>query len=143
MGSNLEGRVALVTGAGRRVGLAIATALADEGMSLALHHHTSREACDRLAARVREDGAVREVGGVVGIDRLDAGIGEEEPPAAPSTPPASSEEGVIGAYQVGDAHFTIYADGSIQARTPDGDYSFDSMDELKTYLASEKSRLGL
>jgi hypothetical protein len=60
-----------------------------------------------------------------------------EPPA-----PAASEEGVVGAYQVGTAHFTIYADGSIQARTPDGDYSFASMDELKTYLASEKSRLG-
>lgn len=58
MGSNLEGRVALVTGAGRRVGLAIAQALADEGMSLALHHHTSRQECDRLAARVR--GAGRE-----------------------------------------------------------------------------------
>lgn len=61
-----------------------------------------------------------------------------EPPA-----PAASDEGVIGAYQVGEAHFTIYADGSIQARTPDGDYRFDSMDELKTYLASEKSRLGM
>lgn len=57
--------------------------------------------------------------------------------------PAASEEGVVGAYQVGEAHFTIYADGSIQARTPDGDYSFASMDELKVYLASEKSRLGV
>ena len=57
--------------------------------------------------------------------------------------PASSDEGVIGAYQVGDAHFTIYSDGSIRTRTPDGDYDFASMDELKAYLASEKSRLGL
>jgi hypothetical protein len=65
-----------------------------------------------------------------------------EIPSEPSAP-ATSDEGVIGAYQVGDAHFTIYADGSIQARTPDGDYRFDSMDELKTYLASEKSRLGM
>lgn len=57
--------------------------------------------------------------------------------------PATSDEGIVGAYQVGEAHFTIYADGSIQARTPDGDYSFTSMDELKIYLASEKSRLGV
>lgn len=57
--------------------------------------------------------------------------------------PAASDEGIVGAYQVGEAHFTIYADGSIQARTPDGDYSFTSMDELKIYLASEKSRLGV
>ena len=71
--------------------------------------------------------------------------GEPEPPEAESAPeqPPSSEEGVVGAYQVGDAHFTIYADGSIRARTPDGEYSFGSMDELKVYLASEKSRLGV
>ncbi|KPF71525.1 hypothetical protein IP69_06260 [Bosea sp. AAP35] len=73
----------------------------------------------------------------------------EAEPAAPleqseaGEPPAASEEGIVGAYQVGEAHFTIYADGSIQARTPDGDYSFTSMDELKIYLASEKSRLGV
>lgn len=65
---------------------------------------------------------------------------EAEPPA-PEEGPASSEEGVIGAYQVGETHFTMYADGSIHARTPDGDYVFASMDELKAYLASEKNRL--
>jgi hypothetical protein len=63
-------------------------------------------------------------------------------PEPAELPPAASGEGIVGAYQVGEAHFTIYADGSIQARTPDGDYSFASMDELKIYLASEKSRLG-
>jgi hypothetical protein len=67
---------------------------------------------------------------------------EPEEEAAPGAP-AASDEGVIGAYQVGDAHFTLYADGSIRARTPDGEYSFASMDELKVYLASEKSRLGV
>lgn len=66
----------------------------------------------------------------------------EEAPAVPEAR-AASDEGVVGAYQVGDAHFTIYADGSIRARTPDGEYSFASMDELKVYLASEKSRLGV
>ncbi|CAN7279386.1 hypothetical protein LJR090_002000 [Bosea sp. LjRoot90] len=55
--------------------------------------------------------------------------------------PAASEEGVIGAYQVGETQFTMFADGSIHARTPDGDYTFASMDELKTYLASEKDKL--
>ena len=64
----------------------------------------------------------------------------EEPPA-PADSRAASDEGIVGAYQVGETHFTIYADGSIQARTPDGDYVFASMDELKAYLASEKSRL--
>ncbi|WP_336809677.1 hypothetical protein [Bosea sp. MMO-172] len=86
---------------------------------------------------------------------LDAPIADEQPdiatveepqveqaPAAADPRPAS-DEGIVGAYQVGDAHFTIYADGSIRARTPDGEYSFASMDELKVYLASEKSRLGV
>lgn len=54
---------------------------------------------------------------------------------------AASEEGVIGAYQVGETQFTMFADGSIHARTPDGDYTFASMDELKAYLASEKDKL--
>ena len=79
-------------------------------------------------------------------ENLPGEVEEAEPADAPPAPadeaPAASEEGIVGAYQVGEAHFTIYADGSIQARTPDGDYSFASMDELKTYLASEKSRLG-
>lgn len=66
----------------------------------------------------------------------------EAAPAATDSRPAS-DEGIVGAYQVGDAHFTIFADGSIRARTPDGEYSFASMDELKVYLASEKSRLGV
>lgn len=70
---------------------------------------------------------------------------EEAAPAPKSAAQeaASSDEGVVGAYQVGETHFTIYADGSIRARTPDGEYSFASMDELKVYLASEKSRLGV
>jgi hypothetical protein len=74
----------------------------------------------------------------------DEAAADEEPEGpAKQSGPASSEEGVVGAYQVGDTHFTMYADGSISARTPDGEYSFASMDELKVYLASEKSRLGV
>ncbi len=56
MSRSLEGRVGLVTGAGRRVGAAIARALAREGMSLALHHHASVGSCEELAAEVRAGG---------------------------------------------------------------------------------------
>lgn len=65
----------------------------------------------------------------------------ESAEAKPDDEPAASEEGVIGAYQVGETQFTMFADGSIHARTPDGDYVFASMDELKAYLASEKDKL--
>ena len=48
----LEGRVALVTGAGRRLGRAMARALAGRGMTLAIHHHASAEGAETLRAEV-------------------------------------------------------------------------------------------
>jgi pteridine reductase len=44
----LGGRVALVTGAGRRLGRAMARALAGRGMTLAIHHHASSAGADSL-----------------------------------------------------------------------------------------------
>lgn len=105
----------------------------------------------RQAAPFDENETADEASSAPVHETLDAP--ETEPPAAEApaglddkaaeAAPSASEEGIVGAYQVGEAHFTIYADGSIQARTPDGDYSFASMEELKVYLASEKSRLGV
>jgi pteridine reductase len=46
----LAGRVALVTGAGRRVGAAIARGLIERGMDVALHHHASGAGAGELAA---------------------------------------------------------------------------------------------
>ena len=48
----LGGRVALVTGAGRRLGRELARALADRGMALALHHHASGEGARALRDEV-------------------------------------------------------------------------------------------
>jgi pteridine reductase len=53
----LHGKCALVTGAGRRLGKTIASALGDAGASLALHYHTSREGADEVARDVRARGA--------------------------------------------------------------------------------------
>jgi pteridine reductase len=53
---DLRGRVALVTGAGRRLGRALAAALAERGLTLALHHHASTEGAESLRDQIRGAG---------------------------------------------------------------------------------------
>jgi pteridine reductase len=48
--------VALITGAARRVGRAIALALADVGYNIGVHYHTSRAGADELVAAIRTRG---------------------------------------------------------------------------------------
>jgi pteridine reductase len=48
----LGGRVALVTGAGRRIGRAIAVGLGGRGMRVAVHHHESAEGADETCAAI-------------------------------------------------------------------------------------------
>jgi pteridine reductase len=52
----LRGRVALVTGAGRRLGRELARALAGRGMALAIHHHASSGGAQALHAEVVSSG---------------------------------------------------------------------------------------
>jgi outer membrane biosynthesis protein TonB len=60
-----------------------------------------------------------------------------EPEIMPEPEPQepAPERSVIGTYESGGNTYTMYADGSIDARTPDGDYHFGSLDELKTFIA--------
>lgn len=53
---DLRDRVALVTGAGRRLGQAFARALALRGMSVAIHHHTSAAGADELRREILAHG---------------------------------------------------------------------------------------
>ena len=52
----LHGRVALVTGAGRRLGRAIALALAGRGMTVAIHYHQSGEGAEDTRGRIAAGG---------------------------------------------------------------------------------------
>ncbi len=56
----LRGRVALVTGAGRRLGQELARALANRGMTLAIHHHASSAGAGALRDEVRGRGGQAE-----------------------------------------------------------------------------------
>ena len=56
MSRRLEGKAALVTGAGRGLGREIAARLAREGAALALHYHRSDQGARSLAAEVAADG---------------------------------------------------------------------------------------
>ncbi|HET9039396.1 MAG TPA: SDR family oxidoreductase [Gemmatimonadales bacterium] len=52
----LDGRVALVTGAGRRLGLAMARALAGRGMTLAIHYNSSGSGAAALRDEIVDAG---------------------------------------------------------------------------------------
>lgn len=52
----LPGRVALVTGAGRRLGRALAVALGARGMRVAVHYNASAAGAEETAATIREAG---------------------------------------------------------------------------------------
>jgi pteridine reductase len=52
----LRGRVALVTGAGRRLGREMARALAGRGMTLAIHHHASSSGANELRKEILDSG---------------------------------------------------------------------------------------
>ncbi len=61
---------------------------------------------------------------------------EPAPQAAGAEEAAPAE--VIGHYEAHGAHYTMYADGSIDADTTHGVYRFASMEELKQFIARQE-----
>ena len=53
---DLKNKVALITGAGRRIGRAIALDLAAHGTSIAVHYHTSQTEADAVVAEITTNG---------------------------------------------------------------------------------------
>jgi pteridine reductase len=60
---NLQGKVALVTGAGKRIGQTIALALAERGATLAIHYRSSRAGAEQAVARIIGQGGRAQIFG--------------------------------------------------------------------------------
>ncbi len=79
-----------------------------------------------------------------GIDRNETDEPEataEVSAAAAAPAPIPSDEGIVAAYTVGDSAFAMLADGRIRVTTPDEQHLFDSMDELKVFMAQRRSKI--
>lgn len=78
------------------------------------------------------------------IEREPERVLAEEETAAPEEPvreegPAEEPRSgvtVVGTYNSGDNTYVMFSDGSIEAQTPSGVFRFQSLDELKAFIAS-------
>ncbi len=73
------------------------------------------------------------------VPDLEESIFEREP--APEAAPAEAAEKptpptIVGTYNSGGNFYVMYSDGSIEAETPAGKFRFDSLDELKEFIAA-------
>ena len=78
------------------------------------------------------------------VPDLDASLFEREPapestPSAAAPTEAAAEAApptIVGTYNSGGNFYVMYSDGSIEAETPAGKFRFDSLEELKEFIAA-------
>lgn len=108
----LTGRVALVTGAGRRVGQAIAVALGEHGMRVAVHYHGSVDGANETVTRLAAAG---------GSGRVFAGD-----LARPDAPATLIEE-VVKSFGSLDV---LVNSAAVMMRTPFGEVTAEQWDSI-------------
>lgn len=109
----LAGRSALVTGAGRRVGRAIAEGLGARGMQVVVHHHASDEGAAEVAAAIELAGGSAHV---IRADLLD--------PAAPARLVRDAAAACDGALDL------VVNSAAIMVRTPVGQVTAEQWDRV-------------
>jgi 3-oxoacyl-[acyl-carrier protein] reductase len=93
--TNLEGRVAPVTGSGQNIGAAIARRLAEAGAAVVVNGHKSKENIDRTVAEIEGAGG-RAIGVMADVsDPNEVGrmVAKRPPPWARSTSPFPMSDG--------------------------------------------------
>ena len=110
--SALAGRVALVTGAGQRVGQVIALALGARGMHVVVHHHGSEEGAERTAQMIATEG------GTASVARADLTVLDECERLI---------DDVLAHH--GELH-TLVNSAAIMLRTPIGEVTASEWDEM-------------
>jgi hypothetical protein len=61
---------------------------------------------------------------------------EPEPDTPPAEASAEPPPTIVGTYNSGGNFYIMYSDGSIEAETPAGKFRFNSLDELKEFIAA-------
>ena len=108
----LKGKVALVTGGGRRVGRALALALAQKGAHVAVHYNESEKGAREVVSEIEQGGGRAKS---FGADLTDAGRARSLPDQVASQ---------LGALDV------LVNSAAIMKRTPFGETAVEAFDEI-------------
>ncbi|MBF9195276.1 hypothetical protein [Microvirga terrestris] len=93
-----------------------------------------RDRSDELSEPVsdKEIHAETQDDGERSVAEADQEMPSEDEPTSDEDSPAT----IIGTYNSGDNKYVMFSNGSIEAQTPSGTYRFQSLDELKEFIAA-------